>query len=122
MFKTMFKKKMPDYGKRPWKSHIRFSVRHPLLIGHYNVLECQPDGSGKFVEHRRKLRSIQDVATFICKEGVQNGNLFITTADGAPFIETFGMYLRRIEDSAYRRKLQEVLVPMQMKVDEQFPQ
>lgn len=118
MFESLLKKKMPDYSQKKLKPHIRFSVRHPILIGHYNVKETLRNGTQKVVEHRKKLRSIQEVADFICDKGTHNGNLVITTADNVPFIETFGIYLNRIEDAAYRAKLLEVLIPMQMKLDE----
>lgn len=118
MFKTIFKREMLDYSQKKWKKHLRFSVRHPLLIGHYNVEQVMSNGSRKVIEHRKKLRNVQEVAEFICDKGTHNGNLVITTADNVPFIETFGIWLRRIEDEAYRTALLKVLLPLQAKADE----
>lgn len=109
-FTKLFKKK-PE--PKAWKDHIRFSVQHPLLIGHYT-----DHLSGR--KCRVKLRSIQEVAEFICDKGQSCGNLTITTADKAPFIRTFGIYLSRIEDAAYKAKLTAILHPMQEAVENTF--
>ena len=66
--------------------------KYPLLIGHF------PAG-------RTELHSLQEVADFIC------------TADGEPFISTFGIYIDRIADMGYRKQLLKVLIPMQMELD-----
>ena len=44
-------------------------------------------------------------------------DLLITTADGEPFISTFGIYIDRIADMGYRKQLLKVLIPMQMELD-----
>ena len=68
--------------------------KYPLLIGHF------PAG-------RTELHSMQEVADFICTHGLYD-DLLITTADGEPFISTFGIYIDRIADMGYRKqKLEE---------------
>ena len=56
--------------------------KYPLLLGY------SPAG-------RTSLHSLQDVADFICTQGLYD-DLLITTADGEPFISTFGIYIDRI--------------------------
>ena len=53
--------------------------KYPLLIGY------SPAG-------RTSLHSLQDVADFICTQGLYD-DLLITTADGEPFISNFGTVL-----------------------------
>ena len=77
--------------------------KYPLLIGH------SPAG-------RTELHSMQEVADFICTQGLYD-DLLITTADGEPFISTFGIYINRIADMEYREQLLKVLIPMQMELD-----
>ena len=62
------------------------------------------------------LHSIEDVAKFICEEGL-NGDVEIITPDGELFITTFGIYLDRVKDIDYRNELVKVLVPMQKNLD-----
>ena len=62
------------------------------------------------------LHSIEDVAKFICEEGL-NGDVEIITSDGDIFITTFGIYLDKVKDAQYRDELVKVLVPMQKKLD-----
>ena len=64
----------------------------------------------------RSLNSIQEVADFICSEGV-NGDVTVFTNTGEFFLNTFGIYLDRIVDMEYRQKLLEVLVPMQLALE-----
>ena len=71
---------------------------YPTLIGY--------SASGE-----RELHGIQEVAEFICEEGVHD-NLIIETPDGERFLDTFGIYINRIADMEYREKLLEVLVPL----------
>jgi hypothetical protein len=73
---------------------------HPKLIG-YSL-------NGTFA-----LQSVQEVAEFICREG-KRSDLTIRTESGEFFLSTFGTFLDRIADMDYRRKLLDVLVPMQM--------
>ena len=79
------------------------SKEYPLLIGYSG------DGS-------KELHNVQEVAEFICKNGL-SGDVSITLPDGAPFIDTFGMYLNRIADMEYREELLTILIPMQMGIE-----
>lgn len=80
-----------------------FAEKYPLLLGHSS------DGV-------KYLRSIQQVAGFICEYGIF-GDLLITEPDGTYFLNTFGLYIDRIADKAYREVLLRVLIPMQMDID-----
>ena len=71
---------------------------HPNLIGHSII-------------GNKRLRSVEDVAKFICKHG-QHSDVEIT-CDGKPFITTCGIFLDRIADMAYRTELMPVLTKMQ---------
>ena len=79
------------------------SEKYPLLIGHS-------------LAGRTRLRSMQEVANFICTHG-QYSDLMVTTTDGKPFLSTFGIYIDRIADMEYREELLKILIPMQMKID-----
>lgn len=77
--------------------------KYPLLIGHSS-------------QGNQELHSIQEVADFICSQGMKN-DLLITQGDGSYFLNTFGIYIDRIADMEYREALLEVLIPMQMELD-----
>lgn len=79
------------------------SEKYPLLIGHS-------------LAGRTRLRSMQEVANFICTHG-QYSDLMVTTTDGKPFLSTFGIYIDRIADMEYREELLKILIPMQMEID-----
>lgn len=64
----------------------------------------------------KELHSIKEVAEFICEEGVRN-DLLITEPDGTFFLDTFGIYINKIEDMEYRTELLKVLIPMQGKLE-----
>ena len=72
----------------------------PKLIGYSQNGTCE-------------LNSVQEVAEFICREGV-HGDLTIRTCTGNFFLSTFGTFIDRMADMNYRQQLLEVLVPMQM--------
>ena len=76
---------------------------HPRLIGHS-------------VRGNKRLRSVQDVADFICKHG-QYGDVTVAYDDGKPFLDTFGIYINRIADMEYREELLKILIPMQTKIE-----
>lgn len=76
---------------------------HPKLIGHS-------------VRGNKRLRSIKDVAEFICKHGMY-GDVTVTYDDNKPFLNTFGIYIDRIVDMDYREELLKVLIPMQKELD-----
>lgn len=73
---------------------------HPKLIGYSQ-------------DETRELNSVQEVAEFICQEGIHS-DLTIRTEDGDFFLNTFGIFINRIADMDYRQDLLEVLIPMQM--------
>lgn len=73
---------------------------HPTLIGY---------STNSIYE----LHSVQDVAEFICQEGVHS-DLTIMTEEGEFFLSTFGTFIDRMTDMDYRQELLEVLIPMQM--------
>ena len=64
----------------------------------------------------KELHSIKEVAEFICEEGMRN-DLLITEPDGTFFLDTFGIYINKIEDMEYRTELLKVLIPMQGKLE-----
>ena len=64
----------------------------------------------------KDLHGIEEVAEFICEEGM-SGDVEIITPDGELFITTFGIYLDKVKDLDYRNELVKVLVPMQKKLD-----
>ena len=72
---------------------------HPRLVGHSLI-------------GNKRLRSVEDVAKFICEHG-RYYDVTVTYDDGRPFLSTYGMYVNQIEDAEYRERLFEVLVPMQ---------
>ena len=77
--------------------------KNPLLIGHS-------------LAGRTRLHNIYEVANFICTHG-QYSDLRITQQDGAPFLDTFGIYINKITDMEYREELLKVLIPMQIEID-----
>lgn len=77
--------------------------KYPVLLGFSN-------------EGITPLHSIQEVADYICSRGLQE-DLLITQEDKTPFLNTFGIYIDRIADMEYRKKLLEVLISMQMELD-----
>lgn len=77
--------------------------KYPLLIGHSS-------------QGNQELHSIQEVADFICSQGLES-DLLITQEDGSYFLNTFGIYIDRIADMEYREALLKVLIPMQMELD-----
>ena len=61
---------------------------------------------------RKELRGVNEVAAFICEEGLHS-DLKVLTPDGEEVLDTFGMFLNRVSDFEYRTELVPVLVPMQ---------
>ena len=80
-------------------------MTHPTLYGSSNV-------------RNKKLRSVKEVAEFICKDG-QYGDLLIKDKDGRLFLRTKGIYVREITDSVYKQELFEILLPMQKEVEKE---
>ena len=63
---------------------------------------------------RKQLKSIDEVADFICKNG-KHGNVIITN-NGEPFITTIGIYLDMVADIRYRSQLMPILTKKQEQI------
>lgn len=81
-----------------------------------NMEEKYPLLIGRSRQGDQELHSIQEVADFICTQGLES-DLLITKEDGSYFLNTFGIYIDRIADMEYREALLKVLIPMQMELD-----
>ena len=62
---------------------------------------------GYFEGESKQLKSVEEVAEFICKNG-KRGDVTITN-DGEPFITTIGIYLDMVADIRYRAQLMPIL-------------
>ena len=82
---------------------------HPILLGY--------SATSNAVE----LKSVKEVANFICKKGKQ-GDVLIFKTDGQLFIRTFGIYLHQIASQEYREELLKELIPLQMKLENEMIQ
>ena len=70
---------------------------------------------GGYAEGERKqLKSIDEVADFICKNG-KHGDVIITN-NGEPFITTIGIYLDMVADIRYRSQLMPILTKKQEQI------
>lgn len=65
----------------------------------------------------KQLKSIDEVADFICKNG-KHGDVIITN-NGEPFITTIGVYLDKVADIRYRSQLMPILTKKQKQI---FPE
>lgn len=101
---TEAEKMVEDYNNGILLGNNAMQTNHPALIGH------SPNGTFE-------LHSVQDVAEFICREGV-HGDLNIQTKHGDFFLSTFGTFIDCIADMNYQEQLLEVLVPMQMEQED----
>lgn len=63
---------------------------------------------------RKQLKSIDEVADFICKNG-KHGDVIITN-NGEPFITTIGIYLDKVADIRYRAQLMPILTKKQEQI------
>lgn len=63
---------------------------------------------------RKQLKSIDEVADFICKNG-KHGDVIITN-NGEPFITTIGIYLDMVADIRYRAQLMPILTKKQKQI------
>ena len=66
---------------------------------------------GYFESESKQLKSVEEVADFICKNG-KHGDVTITN-NGELFITTIGIYLDKIADIRYRAQLMPVLAKKQ---------
>ena len=63
---------------------------------------------------RKQLKSIDEVADFICKNG-RHGDVTIMN-NGEPFITTIGVYLDKVADIRYRAQLMPILTKKQKQI------
>ena len=66
-----------------------------------------------------ELRGVNEVAKFICTEGLEN-DLTITTPLDTLLLNTFGTFINQITDMEYREELMGVLVPMQVNMESEI--
>ena len=69
---------------------------------------------GYFEGESKQLKSVEEVAEFICKNG-KRGDVTITN-DGEPFITTIGIYLDMVTDIRYRSQLMPILTKKQEQI------
>lgn len=69
---------------------------------------------GYFEGESKQLKSVEEVAEFICKNG-KHGDVTITN-DGEPFITTIGIYLDKVADIRYRAQLMPILTKKQKQI------
>ncbi len=84
--------------------------------GEYKDAEEHPKLIGSSIIRNKTLRSVEEVAEFICKDG-QHGDVTVKYADGYPLLKTDGIYVTGITDLAYATKLFEILLPMMKKIE-----
>ena len=77
------------------------------LTGNLNLI-------GHFEGESKQLKSVEEVAEFICKNG-KRGDVTITN-DGEPFITTIGIYLDMVADIRYRSQLMPILTKKQEQI------
>ncbi len=92
----------------------RFVLRYEQ--GEYKDAEEHPKLIGSSIIRNKTLRSVEEVAEFICKDG-QHGDVTVKYADGYPLLKTDGIYVTGITDLAYATKLFEILLPMMKKIE-----
>ena len=69
---------------------------------------------GYFEGESKQLKSVEEVAEFICKNG-KRGDVTITN-DGESFITTIGIYLDMVADIRYRSQLMPILTKKQEQI------
>lgn len=69
---------------------------------------------GHFEGERKQLKSVEEVAEFICKNG-KHGDVIIMN-NGEPFITTIGIYLDKVADIRYRSQLMPILTKKQEQI------
>ena len=65
-------------------------------------------------DENKQLKSIDEVAEFICKQG-KHGDVTITN-NGEPFITTIGIYIDKVADIRYRAQLMLILMKKQEQI------
>ena len=79
----------------------------------YSILIGHSDNGTK------ELRGINEVAEYICSEGI-NSDVTIIEPDGTFVLNTFGIFINKISDMNYRAELLEILIPMQHRIMERL--
>lgn len=69
---------------------------------------------GHFEGESKQLKSVEEVAEFICKNG-KHGDVIIMN-NGEPFITTIGIYLDKVADIRYRSQLMPILTKKQEQI------
>ena len=69
---------------------------------------------GYFESESKQLKSVEEVADFICKNG-KHGDVTIMN-NGEPFITTIGVYLDKVADIRYRAQLMPILTKKQEQI------
>ena len=77
------------------------------LTGNLNLI-------GHFEDESKQLKSVDEVADFICKNG-KHGDVTIMN-DGELFITTIGIYLDMVADIRYRAQLMPILTKKQKQI------
>lgn len=85
------------------KRREELTEEYPVLIGHS-------------VRTEKKLFDIEQVADFICEQGMY-GEVTVEKPNGSLLLTTYGIYLDKITDLEYRAKLLEILVPKQQALE-----
>ncbi len=67
----------------------------------------------------KELFSTEEVAGFICKEG-QRSDVSVYQEDGSLLLNTFGVFINKINDMKYREELLKVLIPMQRQLENEM--
>lgn len=78
-----------------------------VLTGNLNLI-------GHFEGESKQLKSVEEVAEFICKNG-KHGDVTILN-NGEPFITTIGIYLDKVADIRYRSQLMPILTKKQEQI------
>lgn len=78
-----------------------------VLTGNLNLI-------GHFEGESKQLKSVEEVAEFICKNG-KHGDVIIMN-NGEPFITTIGIYLDKVADIRYRSQLMPILTKKQEQI------
>lgn len=65
----------------------------------------------------KELFSVDEVAEFICKEG-KHSDVSIYQENGTLLLNTFGIFINKINDMEYREELMETLIPMQQEIED----
>jgi hypothetical protein len=65
----------------------------------------------------KELFSVDEVAEFICKEG-KHSDVSIYQENGTLLLNTFGIFINKINDMEYREELLKTLIPMQQEIED----